>query len=73
MKKQILSEIKIGEDENMALAAFIYPDGKEVEFIVSTYEVSSSYLFGYAEWEEFVKCVNMANRTFKDECRESSQ
>lgn len=63
MEKELLKETEIGE--NILISSVMRDDS--VEFLVSTFEVSSSYIFSFSEWEEFVKCVNMANNGYKAE------
>ncbi|MFC2061333.1 hypothetical protein ACFLUV_02365 [Elusimicrobiota bacterium] len=63
MEKNLLKETEISE--NMTVGCALHKD--EIEFVISTYEVSSSYIFNYSEWEAFVKCINIANRSYKVE------
>lgn len=63
MIKQLLKETEIGD--NMSIGCVL--NEEEVELIVSTYEVSSSFLLNQQEWEELVKCINIANRTYRVE------
>ena len=66
MEKEILKETEVGD--NISIGSMLRDD--HIEFVVSTFEVSTSYLLSFQEWEEFVKCVNMANRGYKLETRE---
>ncbi len=66
MEKEILKETEVGD--NLYVGSVLR--GDNIEFVVSTYESSTSFLFSFREWEEFVKCVNMANRGYKQEIRE---
>ncbi|GEM_PF-2885576 len=60
MEKQILEETHIGE--SLTLNSVMRED--HVEVVISTYEVSTSYLLSFEEWEELIKCLNMANRSY---------
>jgi len=68
MDKELLKETEIGE--NMTVNTVLRDD--HVEFVVTTYEVSTSYLLNFEEWEEFVKCVNVANLGYKVETKKQS-
>lgn len=66
MEKEILKETEVGD--NISVGSMLR--GDNVEFVISTYEASTSYLFSFREWEEFVKCVNIANMGYKTESSE---
>ena len=66
MEKEILKETEVGD--NISVGSMLRDDN--VEFVISTYEASTSYLLSFREWEEFVKCVNIANRGYKTEAGE---
>ena len=65
MEKELLKETEIGE--NLSAGSVLRDDS--IEFVISTYEASTSYLFNFREWEEFVKCVNIANNGYSMETR----
>ncbi|MFW6134336.1 MAG: hypothetical protein ACOC5R_02030 [Elusimicrobiota bacterium] len=69
MDKELLKETEIGE--NIMVSSTMGDDN--IEFFVSTYEVSMSYFFSFQEWEEFVKCVNIANSRYKAESNGSEK
>ncbi|MFC2048864.1 hypothetical protein ACFLR5_01430 [Elusimicrobiota bacterium] len=61
MMKKLINETEVGENISVGCAL----TENDIEFVLSTYEVSTSYIFSQQEWEEFVKCVNMANMSYR--------
>jgi len=61
MKKQLLSQTKIGE----FLSIGAEMEEEEIGLYIASADVSASCAFKFDEWKKFVEGVNKANEEFK--------
>lgn len=61
MKKELLSQTKIGE----LLSVGCELEGDEIGLFIASADVSSSCAFKFDEWDKFIEAVNKADKEFK--------
>ena len=61
MKKELLSQIKIGEFLSMGVEM----EEEEIGLYMASADVSASCAFKFDEWERFVEGVNKADEEFR--------
>jgi len=62
MKKELLSQSKIGEFLSMGVEM----EEDEIGLYVASADVSASCAFKFDEWERFVEGINKANEEFRE-------
>jgi len=61
MKKELLSQSKIGEFLSMGVEM----EEDEIGLYIASSDVSASCAFKFDEWEKFVEEINKANEEFR--------
>ena len=61
MKKELLSQSKIGEFLSMGVEI----EEDEIGLYIASSDVSASCAFKFDEWEKFVEGINKANEEFR--------
>ena len=61
MKKELLSQSKIGEFLSMGVEM----EEDEIGLYIASSDVSASCAFKFDEWEKFVEGINKANEEFR--------
>ncbi len=62
MKKELLSQSKIGEFLSMGVEI----EEDEIGLYIASSDVSASCAFKFDEWEKFVEGINKANEEFRE-------